>query len=443
MKKSRLIILSVFSALALTGCNLFNDNDIKVENHFKTKEEASAPKPSEATVAGVGSQDIKIDETEALVFKSIVYSNLPDNKIKNTYTTANGFAFNLNSGNDYEVVDENNNFDLYIPKGLNKADNQTVVLFIHGGAWVSGLKTHVNPYVKEFTKRGYISATVEYSLLSQAALTQDDMDSETLEKNRTLSVFRGLDEIDACISTLKSSIEELGFTGSLNLVVGGVSSGAHLTMLYSYSRGASCPLPIKFIVNAVGPTDITESVWKAFNFDNEEDYNAALAAGIEYSQISDLESHGKLKALSVSGAEFDWNEYQTMRIANGMTGFPYTPAQVSATTDDKIVVKSGEKSGELYKKLVSNSNSAEKLLSVTTYVATSAKIPMLCGYGGQDSIVGIAQFANLQNALETKGYVKDTDYKYFYFKDCGHTNLDSDETQYNNFMNEIDAWLKK
>ena len=352
MKKSRLIILSVFSALALTGCNLFNDNEIKVENHFKTKEEASAPKPSEATVAGVGSQDIKIDETEALVFKSIVYSNLPDNKIKNTYTTANGFAFNLNSGNDYEVVDENNNFDLYIPKGLNKADNQTVVLFIHGGAWVSGLKTHVNPYVKEFTKRGYISATVEYSLLSQAALTQDDMDSETLEKNRSLSVFRDLDEIDACISTLKSSLEDLGFTGSLNLVVGGVSSGAHLTMLYSYSRGASCPLPIKFIVNAVGPTDITESVWKAFNFDNEEDYNAALAAGIEYSQISDLESHGKLKALSVSGAEFDWNEYQTMRIANGMTGFPYTPAQVSATTDDKIAVKSGEKSGELYKKLL-------------------------------------------------------------------------------------------
>ena len=67
---------------------------------------------------------------------------------------------------------------------------------------------------------------------------------------------------------------------------------------------------------------------------------------------------------------------------------------------------------------------------------------MLCGYGGKDTIVGIAQYANLQHALESNGYTKGNEYDYFYFRDCGHTNLDSDSEQYSNFMNKIDAWLK-
>ena len=452
MKKTRLILLSALVAMSLTSCSLFNDDDVnmKIENHFNSKEEASAPAASKETVNGVGSQDVKIDEnTNALLFKSMLYSNKEVDgvkKIENTYTTANGFAFNINNGEDYVANKTDNNFDLYIPdnESFDRTAPQTIVLFIHGGAWVSGLKTHVNPYVKEFVKRGFVSATIEYSLLSKAALTEDSMDEDTLQKNRSLSIFRDLDEIDACISTMKSALENLGFTGALNLVIGGVSSGAHLTMLYSYSRGTHCPLPIKFIVNAVGPTDIQPNVWKAFKMSTEEELNDALDAGIEYAQISDLEAHDKLQELQVSGADFGWNEYQTMRIANGMCGFAYTPDQISATSSDKTNVDSSAKSGELYQKLVSNSNSGEKLLSVTNYIKPANKIKMICAYAGMDTIVGIGQFANLQHALETNGYVKDTDYTYFYFKTAGHINLDKEEEQttYNAFINQIDAWLK-
>ena len=425
MKKSSLILLSALSALALTSCHLFNDKDITIENHFKTKEEASAPKPSEATVAGVGSQDIKIDETEALVFKSIVYSNLPGDKIDNTYAGINGDA-------DYEVSAENNNFDMYVPKGLNKADDQTIVLFIHGGAWVSGLKTHVNPYVKEFTKRGYISVTPEYTLLNK------DFDNAHPE----LSVFRDLDEIDACISTIKSCVVELGFTGNLNLVIGGASSGSHLAMLYSYSRGAASAMPIKFIINAVGPTDIQSYAWKAFNFaEGEEAEYEAAKNSIEYDALNSL-NPSKLRQLAVSGEGYNWDEFHTMKIANGMAGFQYTPDQIEALADANHE-NVNDTSSPVYKNLVSNADSWEKKLSVTYYVGSSTKIPMVCGYGGEDSVVGIYQFANLQHAMENKGYVKGTDYEFFYFKSAGHTNLDKPEEAevYNAFIEKVCTWL--
>lgn len=441
MKKTRLIILSALSALALTSCLLFKDDDITIENNFKEKKPISAQTEPEAHAGDVGSQTIKIDETEALVFKSIVYSNKADNKIENTYKnlTAN---INPNEGQDYDVDKNNNNFDMYVPKGLNKADDHTVVLFIHGGAWISGLKTHVNPYVKEFTKRGYISATLEYTLLA------NDFENE----HKDLSIFRDLDEIDACLTTMKKClVEDLGFTGNLSLVIGGVSSGAHLTMLYSYSRGASSAFGApKFVINAVGPTDIQESVWKAFNYHEgeEEAYAQALEDGIDYDTLS--AKADKLRRLPVSGQGYDWTEFYTMKIANGMCAFPYSPAKIESLADaNKEHINNP--SDPAYVELVSDADSAEKLLSVTYHIPSSAKIPMICAYAGEDSVVGVGQYANLQNALKTNGYVQNVDhsgttynnntFEYYYFKNCGHVNLDSDTTQYNNFIERIVTWL--
>ena len=135
MKKNRLIILSALSVLALTSCSLFNDDDVdmKVENHFNSPEQASAPATPKETVNGVGSQDVKLGDTDALLFKNVEYSNTEDGKIKNTYTTANGFLFNTNNGQDYEVSSTDNNFDMYIPENLDRTQNHNVVLFIHGG----------------------------------------------------------------------------------------------------------------------------------------------------------------------------------------------------------------------------------------------------------------------------------------------------------------------
>ena len=427
--------------MALTSCSLFKDDDIVVENHFNTKEEASTVVESDVKAGGVAATTSS-DVPGAMVFKNVEYYNSTEGKkILNTYTTDNGFKYDVNKKEDYDADPNNNNFDMYIPEGIDKTKDQNVVLFIHGGAWISGLKSHVNPYVKMFANKGYVSATIEYTLLDADLLDEAKADKEL--KNSELSVFRDLDEIDACIFTMKKCLKELGFNeDKLHLVIGGASSGAHLAMLYSYSRAATCPMPIKFIVDAVGPTDIKEDVWKTFKAANQEEYDTMLEDGIEYSSINAKKSADKLRALPVSGQDYAWNEYQTMRIANGMCGLPFSLSEVEAAAADEKK-ETVNHSKPVYESIVSDTESGQDLLSVTHYLKTSAKIPMLCAYSGKDNVVGIGQFANLQYAMEhDAGYVKGTDYEYFFFKECGHVNLDTDKTQYEAFTNKIVNWLE-
>ena len=427
MKKTRFILISALSALTLASCSLFNDNDIKIENNFKDKEAASQEVVPEATAGGVGSTTITIGTTEALVFKNVIYSNKEEDgvkKIKNTYKKDDGvynFKYKVNNNEDYVVNKDNNNLDLYVPKGLDKTSNQKVVLFVHGGAWISGMKTHVNPYIKEFTKRGYISATIEYTLLKES---MDDA---------SLSIFRNLDEIDASISTIKSCLVELGFAADkLSLVIGGASSGAHITMLYTYSRDAKrvCPMDIKFVIDAVGPTDIKSAVWKQFKTVTEE----ALDSELHYSYIS---THGlNLEELLVSGRDYGWNEYQTMRIANGMCGLPFSVETVKAASSNEKDITNPSNAAYVS---MTKANGGEDLLSVTHYIKSTSK-PIICAYAGMDNVVGVAQYANLEKALNDNG----VEHEYFYFKTAGHVDIDKAEEQetYNAFINKITLWLE-
>ena len=420
MKKSKYIIVSLLSAMALTSCSLFKDDDIVVENHFNAKGQVEEQKEAEAKIGDVESQRVD-DVPNALVFKNIVYSNKEGGKIENTYTTANGFKYNVNEGADYVADKNNNNFDLYVPDGADRSKDQNVVLFIHGGAWISGLKTHVNPYVKKFASEGYIAATIEYTLLNQEM------------NNTSLSIFRDLDEISACLSTMKKSLKELGFNESkLHLVLGGASSGAHLAMLYAYSRGVGhvCPFDdIKFLIDVVGPTDIRADVWKKFVDPDDRENPNALRSG------ATQQGAGHLADLNIAGQTNTWNDYQTMKIANGMCGLPYPLSEVEASTHDNETVD--DTSSPMYKSLVSNSDSAEWLLSVTYHMNDTNKIPMICAYAGNDQVVGVSQFANLEAKMIDAG----TEYEFVYFKNCGHVDLDSDETQYNELITKILNWM--
>ena len=106
MKKSRFIILSVLSAMALTSCSLFKDDDIVVENHFNEKGKTAEQSTAEAKIGDVESQRLD-DVPNTLVFKNIVYSNMEGNKIENTYKTLPA-PYNVNNKEDY-TVDKNNN----------------------------------------------------------------------------------------------------------------------------------------------------------------------------------------------------------------------------------------------------------------------------------------------------------------------------------------------
>ena len=415
-KKFLLSMLLVSGFLALSSCSLFNDDDIKIHNSYNPPADSVDP---DAVIAG-GVVGKRIEETpNAYCFRNIPYG--VNNKVTNTYKTggANVNEFNVNNGQDYDATKIRNNYDLYVPDSANKADKHIVMLFIHGGAWVSGVKSDVNPYVYEFANKGYITATIKYTLLKRS---MDD---------NTLSIFRDLDEIDACVTSLKNALQnDLGFdTTKTKFVIGGASSGAHLAMLYAYSRGNKGALKPDLVVNAVGPVDIKPDNWKEFN----DDSDVVLNAGITASAINTQRTNGNLDELTIAGDSATWNDYQTMRIANGMCGLPYSLSEVEASTSNGSTISNPNAASTAMTK----NGGGEDQLSVTYWMNSTNKIPMVCAYAGKDSIVGIAQFAKLEEAL----IANSTSYDFVYFKNSDHMEIskEKDETAYTSFLNKIEA----
>ena len=255
--------------------------------------------------------------------------------------------------------------------------------------------------------------------------------------DKSLSIFRNLDEIDACIASIKSALEDLDFdTSKTSLVIGGASSGAHLAMLYSYSRGHRSSLPIKFVIDAVGPVDIKPANWKSFYLSGD-DYETALDNGLGYTAIENERAADHLIPLQVkdgSTTPYDWNDYQTMRIANGMCGIPYSLADVEASSNEE---KAEITNPNAASNAMTKAGGGEDQLSVTYWMNnTTNRFPIICAYAGKDPIVGIAQYAKLENALDTLSIQK----HYVYFRDCGHTDLAKDTAKYNEFVNKINEW---
>ena len=436
MKKKKLLLIPLILSglMCLTACDdvtsffseLFDENAFSYSNVYKTPESTSEEiiDPNAVIAGGVVAKDVE-ETPNVYCFKNISYAT--DDSITNTYKTGgvNENEFDVNGNEDYFGSKSNNNFDLYVPKDLAKNQKHAVILFIHGGAWISGFKTDVNSYVHAFANKGYITATIKYTLLKKS---MDD---------RSLSIFRNLDEIDACIASIKSALEDLDFdTTKTNLIIGGASSGAHLAMLYSYSRGQRSPLPISFVVDAVGPVDMKPGNWKRFNIYGD-DLDAALDEGIGYTAIENQRAADHLSPLRVSDGSsepYDWNAYQTMRIANGMCGIPYTIADVEASTDEE---KTDITNPNAASNAMTKAGGGEDQLSVTYWMNnTTNRFPIIAAYSGKDAVVGVAQYAALQNALDTLSIT----YAPFYFKNSGHMDIANDTTVYNNFVNKIDEW---
>ena len=424
MKKRTLFAFLIGALLPLTSCSLFNDDDLAFKNEYHVAEEKEDLTGKTVLDGVIGVESPKVED--CLVFKDL-YDGNEEDKITNTYKVGgvNENQFHVNGDQDFAADPDENNYDLFVPAAAKKNEKHLVMLFIHGGAWVSGLKTDVNQYVHAFAEKGYITATIKYTLLNKNSLLTEGTD------NPELSIFRDLDEIDACIASIKKNLAALGFdTTKTQLAIGGGSSGSHLTMLYGYSRGQRSPLPISFLVNVVGPTDITPATWMKFKA-NEDD---AIEAGIDKDHIDS--SNFETLNISFEGVDLKWNEYQTMRVANGMCGFPYTSAQIAATSDENKEAITDPK--EASNAMTVGENCGEKLLSVTHWITSENKIPIICAYAGKDRVVGINQYATLQTKLASVGYT-DANLKYVYFKTAGHTDINAktDETAYQQLLDYI------
>lgn len=143
---------------------------------------------------------------------------------------------------------ERNKMDIYLPnKEKLNLPSYGGIIFIHGGAWKFGDKFFESSNCKEYVEKGYITASINYHFIKDDFTLWDDMN-----------------DIELAIKKLDEITKKEGY--NLNgIALYGTSSGAHLSMLFSYSMPEKSVIPLKFIVNKVGPSDFHGDTWNTKN----------------------------------------------------------------------------------------------------------------------------------------------------------------------------------
>jgi len=135
-------------------------------------------------------------------------------------------------------ADKDQTLDLLLPAG--KSGPAGLVLFIHGGAWVTGSKESYLPEAIRYQALGYVTATINYRYLGNGVMPSDE-----------------LDDITAALRVIKAACAQKGVSVSRTVLVGS-SSGAHLALLYAYTRASEAPVTPVAVISSSAPTDFTD-----------------------------------------------------------------------------------------------------------------------------------------------------------------------------------------
>lgn len=152
--------------------------------------------------------------------------------------------------------------DVYLPKEIDFRKPQGAFLIVYGGGWTGGDKSACGVLAQRYASEGYIA--VGFSMRNAA------VDEEA--HKTTTSIYDMLEDIHGVVRKLKEMSDENGWHIT-QCALKGFSSGGNLALLYAYSRGMEARyfdteeiLPVRFVVDVVGPVDFHDSAW----FDDEE-----------------------------------------------------------------------------------------------------------------------------------------------------------------------------
>ena len=198
------------------------------------------------------------------------------------------FGINVNTDTDYRYTDlaygshERQVLDLCLPEGVT--GDMGLVLMIHGGAWIAG------------DKEGYKEA-LEYAS-SSLGVAAAAINYRYLGENVTM--YEILDDIDAALALIKEKGENVGLDINKVLLTGS-SAGAHLSLLYAYSRATTAPVKPVAVVSDCGPTDLTDEAFYINNALGNEETIAdllSLCIGIDFSYAQRGNYVKELQAIS-------------------------------------------------------------------------------------------------------------------------------------------------
>ena len=311
-------------------------------------------------------------------------SYIKEDKIVNSFREG-GDNYNesigeINGGKDYPK-NERNVYTLYIPySSLYKKDEYNgIFLYIHGGSWTGGNKEDIEFLCSRYAKMGYITATMGYTVLSG--------------EYEQYNIYRILDEINACIESIKEELEGMGFNSSkLEMAIGGVSAGAHITLLYGYTIKKT-PIKLKFLVNIVGPLSLEPEFWYKPSKNNQT--------------TDDLEKETVDKAIQEGKFIPIFEDRVFIGLMNGFLGNLYNEEDTKEMIVDNKINKESAKYQEMFKKVQN---------SFPIKFVDNNTLPTLCEYAGNDSLVGVAMYKFLKEASKKYGNQLDL----VYMKYAGH-----------------------
>ncbi|MDZ7635633.1 MAG: alpha/beta hydrolase [Bacteroidales bacterium] len=134
--------------------------------------------------------------------------------------------------------------DIYLPHGRSRDATSTIIV-IHGGGWVEGDKSEMNPYVDTLRKRmpGYAIVNLNYRLA-----WNNSVDLFPTQEN----------DVKSAVEYFLDHAEE--YQVSDDLVLLGASAGGHLAMLHAYKNDPEGH--VRAVVDFFGPYDLP-ALWNS------------------------------------------------------------------------------------------------------------------------------------------------------------------------------------
>lgn len=152
---------------------------------------------------------------------------------------------------------ERQEMDLFIPN--DASGDLGLVLLIHGGAWIEGNKdSYTNGAKAAAMYYGVAGATISYNYISK------DVHMDTL-----------MNDIDLALQKIKAVGAEKGVNINKVMLMGS-SAGAHMSLLYAYSRADLAPVKPVAVISNSGPTDFLDESFYINNDIGDEETMALL-----------------------------------------------------------------------------------------------------------------------------------------------------------------------
>ena len=138
-----------------------------------------------------------------------------------------------------------NIYDLYLPSKGKLHYN--LIMHIHGGGFNAGDKKEAAPLMKYFASLGYVSASVNYTLMN---------------REHTSNINTMYEEVTKALREIVKTVNEKGYSLK-TMAVCGEAAGGSLAMLLAYRFNKSSPLPIKLLFAESAPSGFNPDFWGA------------------------------------------------------------------------------------------------------------------------------------------------------------------------------------